>query len=196
MSGIHERGTAMAELWIHLDRNRPWKGSIVYTYCLFCETVKCHSVAEEITERLHCRAISPKLVQHTWSRGKAVDIVHDLLPGYVFVYAEEAPLDVAFLRSIGGVIRCLCDGNKRFELSGSDEQFALMILEKNGVIGKTKVYREGQMIRVCQGAYAGLETKILKVNPRNMRMQIEIPFANMYIRTWVEYEVVSDREGD
>ena len=71
-----------------------------------------------------------------------------------------------------------------------------MILEKNGVIGKTKVYREGQMIRVCQGAYAGLETKILKVNPRNMRMQIEIPFANMYIRTWVEYEVVSDREGD
>ena len=186
----------MAELWIHPDRDRPWKGSIVYTYCLFCETVKCRSVAEEITERLHCRAISPKLVQHTWSRGKAVDIVHDLLPGYVFVYAEEAPLDVAFLRSVGGVIRCLCDGNKRFELSGSDEQFALMILEKNGVIGKTKVYREGQMIRVCQGAYAGLETKILKVNPRNMRMQIEIPFANMYIRTWVEYEVVSDREGD
>ena len=196
MSGIHERGTAMAELWINQDRGRPWKGSIVYTYCLFCETVKCRSVAEEITERLHCRAISPKLVQHTWSRGKAVDIVHDLLPGYVFVYAEEAPLDVAFLRSIGGVIRCLCDGNKRFELSGSDEQFALMILEKNGVIGKTKVYREGQMIRVCQGAYAGLETKILKVNPRNMRMQIEIPFANMYIRTWVEYEVVSDREGE
>ena len=186
----------MAELWIHPDRNRPWKGSIVYTYCLFCETVKCRSVAEEITERLHCRAISPKLVQHTWSRGKAVDIVHDLLPGYVFVYAEEAPLDITLLCSIGGVIRCLCDGNKQFELSGSDEQFALMILEKNGVIGKTKVYREGQMIRVCQGAYAGLETKILKVNPRNMRMQIEIPFANMYIRTWVEYEVVSDREGD
>jgi transcription antitermination factor NusG len=176
--------------------HHPWKGLIVYTYCLFCETAKCRGISEEIMERLHCRAISPKLVQHTWSKGKAVDIVHDLLPGYVFVYAEKAPLDVALLRSIEGVIRCLCDGNKQFELSGSDEQFAMMILQKDGVIGKTKVYREGQMIRICQGAYEGLETKILKVKSRNMRMKIEIPFANMKICTWVEYEVVSDREAE
>ncbi len=105
-------------------------------------------------------------------------------------------MDIAFLRSIEGVIRCLCDGNKKFELSGSDEQFALMILQRDGIIGKTKVYREGQMIHICQGAYKGIETKILKVNPRNMRMQIEIPFANRSIRTWVEYEVVSDQETE
>ena len=50
------------------------------------------------------------------------------------------------------------------------------------------------MIYICQGAYQGLETRILKVSPRNMRMQIEIPFANMSIKTWVEYEIVSDQE--
>ena len=164
----------------------------VYTYCLFCETVKCRGIAEKIADQLHCRAISPKQIQHTRSKGKTVDIEHDLLPGYVFVYTEDVPLDISFVRTVDGVIRCLCDGDRQYELTGNDEQFALMILRMNGRIGRTKVYREGQMIRICKGAYEGLETKILRVSPRNGRMQIEIPFANMNIKTWVEYEVVEE----
>ena len=166
------------------------EGMNVYTYCLFCETGKCDYVAKSIMRKISCRALYPKQVQHTWSKGKMIDIVHDLLPGYVFVYTEEEPLDIALLRSVQGIIRCLSSQDKRFELTGSDEQFALMLLEKDGVIGKTKVYEEGQMIRICQGAFEGVETKILKVNRRNMRMQIEIPFAGRPVRTWVEYEVV------
>ena len=107
-----------------------------------------------------------------------VDIEHDLLPGYVFIYMEE-PLDIDLLQSIQGIIRCLSSMDKQYELSGRDEAFALMLLEKNGVIGKTPVYQEGQMIRICEEAYQGVETKILKVNRRNMRMQIEIPFAKI-----------------
>ena len=162
----------------------------MYTYCLFCETGKCGYVARSIMQKIPCRAIYPKQVQHTWSKGKMVDIVHDLLPGYVFLYVEDEPLDIAFLRSFQGIIRCLSSQDKEYELTGSDEQFALMLLQKDGVIGKTKVYEEGQMIRICQGAFEGVETKILKVNRRNMRMQIEIPFASQKIKTWVEYEIV------
>lgn len=166
----------------------------MFTYCLFCETLKCEYVANTIMHRLSCRAISPKTIQHTWSEGKMVDIEHDLLPGYVFLYFENAPLDIASLRSIQGIIRCLSSTDKQFELSGSDEAFALMLLQKDGVIGKTPVYQEGQMIRICEGAYEGVETKILKVNRRNMRMQIEIPFAGRQVRTWVEYEIVKSFE--
>ena len=43
---------------------------------------------------------------------------------------------------------------------------------------------------IIKGVFEGVETKILKVNRRNMRMQIEIPFAGRPVRTWVEYEVV------
>lgn len=168
----------------------------MYTYCLFCETAKCSSVAIAVMQRTHCRAIYPRQVQHTWSKGKMVDIEHDLLPGYVFVYVEQAPLDMSLLRSIQGIIRCLSSQEKQYELSGGDEQFALMLLQKDGVIGKTKVYQEGQMIRICEGAYAGVETKILRVNRRNMRMQIEIPFASQKIKTWVEYELVESVSGE
>ncbi|MBQ9300886.1 MAG: hypothetical protein IJ214_10280, partial [Clostridia bacterium] len=141
------------------------------------------------------QAISPKQVQHTRSKGKMVDYVHDLLPGYVFLYSEEAPIEIVSVQAIQGVIRCLSDHEHRFELSGADEQFALMLLHKDGVIGKTKVYREGDRISICKGAFLGVEAQILKVNRRNMRMQIEIPFASRTVKTWVEYEVV-EKDND
>jgi len=168
----------------------------LFTYCLFCETGKCEYVADSAQELFHCRAIYPKMIQHTWSHGKMVDIVHDLLPGYVFLYAEEQRLPIGSLRSIQGVIRCLADMEQCCELSGSDEQFALMLLQKSGIIGKTKVFREGQLIRICKGAFQGVETHILKVNRRNTRMQIEIPFASQKIKTWVEYEIADQNESN
>ena len=168
----------------------------VYTYCLFCETAKCAYVASSAEKLFPCRAFSPKQVQHTWSKGKMVDIEHDLLPGYVFLYSAEEQLEARKLRSIQGVIKCLKDHDSHCELSGEDEQFALMLLKRDGVIGKTKVYQEGQMIRLVGGAFEGTETKILKVNRRNMRMQIEIPFASQKIKTWVEYELVEAIENN
>ena len=166
------------------------------TYCLFCETVKCENVVTAAVRKLGCRAISPKQVQHIWRRGKPEDIVHDLLPGYVFLYFEDGTLDISAACSIQGVIRCLRDGDRQYELTGSDEQFALMLLSKDGVIGKTEVYEEGQMIRIRQGAFEGVTTKILKVDRQKNRMQIEIPFAHTMVRTWVEYEIVAHTGPD
>ena len=162
------------------------------TYCLFCETQKCKCVAAKAEQILGCRAISPRQIQHTWSKGKMVDIEHDLLPGYVFLYAENERPDMRTLQSIPGVIKCLHTSDGKYELAGHDEQFALMLLHRNGTIGRTQVYQEGQIIRICEGAFEGLETKILKVNHQKGRMLIEIPFAQMSVKTWVEYEIVSE----
>ena len=162
-------------------------------YCLFCETAKCEAVARIIAQKLGCRAIYPKQIQHTWSKGKMVDIEHDLLPGYVFLYLESEGLDIGLIQSIQGVIKCLSAEDRKYELTGRDESFAMMLLNRDGVIGKTQVYQEGQMIRVCKGAFEGLETKILKVNHQKGRMLIEIPFANIPLKTWVEYEIVADQ---
>lgn len=158
-------------------------------YCLFCETEKCGMIAKTAEDLFPCRAISPKQVQHTWSKGKPYDIVHDLLPGYVFLYFDSEKPDVTGLRRLGGVIRCLSDTDGRCELAGSDEGFALSLLHCNGVIGKTQVYREGDRIRICKGAFEGVSTEIVKVDRRRSRMMIEIPFANQAVRTWVEFEI-------
>ena len=170
-------------------------GLKMLVYCLFCETVKCNYVADKAEHEFCCTAISPKQIQHTWSKGKMVDIEHDLLPGYVFLYSENEPLDIGRIQAIKGVIRCLCSSDKEYELTGEDEKFALMLLHNNGIIGETKVYQEGQIIRICEGAFKGLETRIVKVNRQKKRMQIEIPFANTFVKTWVGFDIINDPEG-
>ncbi|MBQ6526937.1 MAG: hypothetical protein IJI38_00280 [Clostridia bacterium] len=163
-------------------------------YCLFCETAKCGFVAQAAELLFGCRAISPKMIQHTWSRGQEVDRMHDLLPGYVFLYVEGEPLDIQSVRSIHGVIRCLSSEGFGYVLQGNDEQMALMLLKKDGVIGKTPVYQEGEMIHLTKRAFDGVEAKILRVEHRNRHMQIELMFASQSVRTWVEYEIVAERE--
>ena len=105
------------------------------------------------------------------------------------IFEEEKP-EIAAFRRMNGVIRCLSDTEKRYELAGDDEAFALALLKKDGVIGRTQVYQEGDRIRIAEGAFEGLESRILKVDRRHTRMQIEIPFNRQMIKTWVEYEIV------
>ncbi len=164
------------------------------TYCIFCETVKASSAARAAEILLDCKAIYPKQVQHKRVKGRMVDEVHDLLPGYVFLYTDEDDIQVNRFRLINGYIRCLSDGHGNYRLTGGDEEFALMLLNNGGVLGKTKVYEVDQVIYVCEGAYRGVTAKILKVDRRNMRMQVEIPFASRSVKTWVEYEIVKGTE--
>lgn len=72
------------------------------------------------------------------------------------------------------VLRCLRDSAGRYELTGNDEEFAQMLLEKNGIIGKTMVYQEGDRICICEGAFKNVQATILKVDRRTHLMQVEI----------------------
>ena len=166
------------------------------TYCICCETVRAPAAARAAEIVLGCRAIYPKQIQHTRVHGQRRDIVHDLLPGYVFLYFDEDEIDLGQCKLLSGFIRCLSDHHGHYRLEGNDERFALMLLENGGVLGKTRVYEEGQLIRICEGAYKGVAARILKVDRRNERIQIDLTFANRSLKTWVEYEIVqSDETG-
>ncbi len=166
----------------------------MFIYCLFCEPGKSRFVMKAAEVTLGCRTISPKQMQHTWSKGRMVDIERDMLPGYVFLYFEEEKPETSYLKSLQGVVRCLRDAGGNYELAGNDELFALMLLDKDGIIGKTPVFRTGQRIAICEGAFAGLKTQILKVDNRASRMLVEIPFANRPVKTWLEFEIVESDE--
>ncbi len=162
----------------------------MYSYCLFCETMKCASLKRKIEQFSDCHVIQPKVVQHTWSGGQMIDRENDLLPGYLFLYSEERLEEFYPLRRLDGVLRILGNRDDGYALNGADRQFALVLLSLGGVIGKTPVYEEGQTIRLADRAFAGIEVKILKVNHRNKRLQIELPFADTLVKTWIEYEMV------
>ncbi len=162
----------------------------MYSYCLFCETLKCSPLKRKIEQFSDCRVIQPKVVQHTWSGGRMIDRENDLLPGYLFLYSEDRLEEFYPLRRLDGVLRILGNRDDGYALSGSDERFAMTLLSLDGVIGKTPVYEEGQRIHLADRAFSAIEAKILKVNHRNKRLQIELPFADTLVKTWIEYEMV------
>lgn len=183
-------------------------GMTMVIYCLFCEPGKGEYVCRAATALFDCRAIYPRQVQHRRKdaekspnkrNGKHEEyrnVERDLLPGYAFLYFESEPPVVGSLNRMDGVIRCLSDSSGKYELTGSDEAFAKMLLDKNGIIGKTMVYQEGDRIRICEGAFKNVQATILKVNHRTNLMQVEILFAGQPVKTWLEYETVESMSAN
>ena len=167
----------------------------MYTYCLFCRTDKVRYIACETQDMFGCRSLVPKQVQHTWSRGKMVNRIRDLFPGYLFLYSEE-PLAISCFWQIPGVIRCLRSSDEYYHLSGTDDAFAGYILESRGIIGKTRVLERDNRLELGPEAFGGAKVSILRVDRRAQRMQIEIRFARQTIRTWIEFEIVSEKESE
>ena len=159
----------------------------MYTYCLFCETIKSKQVARQAEVLFGCRAICAQLEQLKWVQKQPLRERHDFLPGYVFLYTEEPIPDLRLAFRIGGVVRCLGDREDAWQLQGSDEAFALMLHAKDGVLGAVPVYAEGDRIRIKDGAFRDAEATILRVNRRKQQMEITLPFAGQQVTVWLEY---------
>lgn len=163
----------------------------MYTYCLYCEAGKSRYVAGAFMAMLDCRAIIPKRIQHTWSGGRMVNRIHDLLPGYLFIYSDT-PVEIPIYQYTPGVIHGLRNSSGQYALQGEDEAFALFLLEKEGIIGKTQVTKKDGVLEISPDSFRGMNVSILRVDRRNSRMQIEIVFLRERIRTWVEFEIVPE----
>ena len=164
----------------------------MYAYCLHCSTVKCAMVAESIRRKLVCEAFSPRIVQRKWIKGKAVEEVHDYLPGYVFVYSQEPIDSFEPLRSMEGVLRCLGERENGYRLEGEDLRFAGMLHANAGVIGIMKAYREGERVKLARDAMGGFEGEIVRLDRRKGRAQIQFGFDGSQMRVWVGYEMIEE----
>ena len=164
----------------------------MYTYCLHCESGKAKYVAAAIRALSpDCRALIPRQIQHTWKAGKMVDRVRDLIPGYLFLYSENR-LPMENVRYLDSVIRVLRSSDASYELYGPDEAFALLLLEKNGILGKTMVLRENDVLTLPPDLFGGADARIVKVDRRAHRMKVSIRFARQEITTWLEYEILPE----
>ena len=157
----------------------------MYTYCLFCDTVKCRAVANAVMQRIPCRAIYPKQVQHTWSHGKMVDIEHDLLPGYVFLFSEERLVDYDTFAGIDGVIRRVGRTETGYELEGADRDFAFGLLEKDGKVGALKMVKVGETVRLEDSLFDGSEGVVTKIDYRKERARVDFKFEGNDCHAWV-----------
>ena len=71
----------------------------MYSYCVFCVTVKCEMIAAAIRQKFGYTAYSPHIVQRKWVKGQCLEEVKPYLPGYVFIYTEQPIEDFRAIRS-------------------------------------------------------------------------------------------------
>ena len=155
----------------------------MHSYCLFCETRKCASIADIIERDYHITCISPKVIQRKWVKGQCVEEKHDWLQGYIFLYSEES---IRPWFNISGILRWL----GRDELQGNDRAFAEMLYKVGGVMGTIQLAQEGDRCTIDDPAWAGMNGTIIKIDRGRKRCCVEFEFAGTKRNVWLGYDMV------
>lgn len=162
----------------------------MYVYCLFCMTQRCKVIAQLLEIRGVQRAFSPQIVRKQRVKGENVKKRFDLLPGYVFLYSEERLQDYSFFYGMDGVIRRVGRTETGYELAGSDLDFALKLLEKDGLVEGMKLYHSGDEVRLEDPLFSGCEGQIIKIDYRKERAKVAFVFDNAQREIWVSLDEV------
>lgn len=166
----------------------------MYFYCIFCATVKCDLVASAIRQKFGITAFSPRIVQRKWIKGACFEEEKPYLPGYIFVCTEEPVTNFREIYTMEGVIRCLGQRDEGYQLQGDDLRFARMLYEHNGVIGIMKTYREGDRVKLVKHMMGDFDARIIKLDPRKGRAQLQYEFDGSSYKVWVGYDMIDDTE--
>lgn len=160
-----------------------------YCYCLFCETIKCKKVAFRLEQSGIDIAFSPQIVRRQRKEGKNIEIVFDLLPGYVFAYSTQPAKGLSQLK-VEGVIKVLGSPENGYCLRDGDLFFALKLLERNGLIDVLNVLHAGDTVMITDDIFSGCEGRVTQIDYRKQRAKVLFDFAGASWNCWVACNIV------
>lgn len=158
-------------------------------YCLFCETLKCKKVAALLERSGIDYAFSPQIIKRQRRKGTNIDIMFDLLPGYVFAFTSSPLKDAATLR-VDGVIKLLGIPECGYCLTGEDQAFALELLKRKGLVDVIKAIRIGDRVKLVDDLFYGCEAEIVQIDYRKQRAKIVFIFAETSCSSWIACDVI------
>ena len=164
----------------------------MYSYCLFCTTVKCQTIASAIRQKFGYTAFAPKIVQRKWVKGECFEEVRPYLPGYVFLYTQQPLTEFREIRMMEGVGRYLGERDDGYQLQGEDRSFAEMLYAHDGTIGIMKAYKEGDRVKLARDMLGDFEGEIIRLDRRKGRAQLQYNFDGNSYKVWVGYELIED----
>jgi len=162
----------------------------LYAYCLFCVTQRCKIIAKLMEIRGVNRAFSPQIIRKQRKQGVNVEKRFDLLPGYVFIYNDERLTDYRIFYGMDGVIRRVGRWEGGYELEGSDLDFAMKLLEKDGVVGSMRVCSVGDEVTLTDNLFTGCQGKVIAIDYRKERAKVAFVFDKNSCSTWVALDDV------
>ena len=160
-------------------------------YCLFCQTQRCQIIAAllELREGV-LRAFSPQIVKRQRKKGVNLEKHYDLLPGYVFLFAQE-PLNLpGVCRGINGIIRRIGNADHGWQLTDGDLDFALNLQKRDGLVGQITLFKEGDKVTLSDPLFNGCEGRITQIDQRKQRARGDYKFAGMACFTWIACDLI------
>ena len=166
-----------------------------YVRCAFCLTGDERSVARKIGNEGLGKVLIPQKIKPFRVNGQWIDKTEALMPGYLFIFSEQA-YPFSALKKLDGVVRVLTYGEKDSEgyLTGQDLDFAAWLEKENGLIGKLDAIQEGDFVRIKDGALQEMRGKVIGMNRHRHTVQVEVTLFNAVRTVWLGYEVVEKQE--
>lgn len=115
-----------------------------------------------------------------------------LLPGYVFVYAEEEPVAYRSLLGLENVHRVLTYGSaENTALYGRDLAFADWLWGLGGRIGIMKALQEGDRVEIIDGVFQKLQGTITRMDRRRQTVLVTLDTLGAIRHLWLAYEIIA-----
>lgn len=166
-----------------------------YILCVFCLFGTEYSVAR-IFEDHGFGCLIPHSMRVVVKRGQRVSEQRKLLPGYIFVQTDTfTPQQEMFIRHTDNVIRILSYQDGSYALMDKDREFVAWLWQKNGALDVSRVYKEGDRIRVIDGPLKDHEGSIVSVNIKRRCVAIQAAGNSLLGKIWCSIEVVEKMDG-
>lgn len=142
------------------------------------------------------RFIFPKKLMPVRRKGKTVQHLLPLFPGYIFIETEKLDIELYnTMRYMPDFYRFLPDNKDFHHLEGKDLSLIKHFLNFGEVIDSSKVFfDENDKIVVAEGPLKGLEGFIIKVDRRKKRARIRVDIAQNSVTLDLAFNVISKEE--
>ncbi|MDO4547091.1 MAG: hypothetical protein Q4D04_03240 [Clostridia bacterium] len=157
--------------------------------CIFCLTGREASVAEAVGRVCEgARGCVARRVRRKTERGVTTLIEDVLFPGYVFFSAPSNFSPQSLPRE--DVIRVLATQEGDWRQRGDDERIIRWFLSRDGLLGFSSAYREGQKVRIAEGPLKDLESRILRLDRRNQNGQVMLTVGGRSFKVWLGFDMI------
>lgn len=119
--------------------------------------------------------------------------LYNILPGYIFVFSEEKlkKTDLLDYSRSKDLFYFLHYPDGSVELKGDDEGYAATIFQLPSTIKASNVLiKEGQLVIVSKGNFKDFKAKVLKIDKKRHRVEVEIFFLSRNTRLSLPYNSV------
>ena len=126
-------------------------------------------------------------------KGKRVESLAPLFPGYIFLEADEINESIfRTVKRLPGFYRFLESNDRIRPLLGGDLELVRHFIRFGEVIGKSKVvFNEDSRIEVKSGPLEDLEGKIVKVDRRKQRAKVQLDLYKESFLVDFGFEVIT-----